>query len=91
LPEFDDDWRDLPRTPKVDAWITRPAEPWGTREAEPEREFKRGRPMTEREYAGFRSRGGEIDYCVERLAKQKLNDDRYSERKNLRPLGGGSD
>ena len=43
------------------------------------------------EYAAFKSKGRKIDYCGERLAKQKLNDARAATRKDLRPLGAGRD
>ena len=43
------------------------------------------------EYAAFKQMGRNIDYCGERLAKQKLNDDRAAVRKVLRPLGLGVD
>ena len=47
--------------------------------------------MTADEYAAFRGKGRDIDYCGERLANQKLNDDRAATRKDLRPSGGGRD
>ncbi len=43
------------------------------------------------EYAAFKSKGRKINYCGERLAKQKINDDRAAVRKDLRPLGRGVD
>ena len=56
-----------------------------------ERDGKRGRPMDAGEYAAFLGKGRTINYCGERLAKQRLNDDRAAVRKDLRPLGPGVD
>jgi hypothetical protein len=86
LSEFDDDWRDLDYTPKVDAWIGRTAEPWGTREADPEREGKRGRRMTADEFAEFRRKGDAINYGEARMEKQILNDERHEKRAKRHPL-----
>ena len=47
--------------------------------------------MDPAEYAAFKSKGRNINYCGERLAKQRLNDDRAAVRKDLRPLGRGVD
>jgi hypothetical protein len=49
---------------------------------------RRGRPFSPDELATFK---GNVDYGGERLAKDRLNDDRYAERKDLRPFGGGRD
>ena len=63
----------------------------GTPEIGLDRQYLRGRPMGADEYAAFKSKGRKIDYCGERLAKQKLNDARAATRKDLRPLGAGRD
>ena len=69
----------------MDQWLARSTDRWGTDEASPERDGQRGRPMDAGEYAAFESKGRKINYCGERLAKQKLNDERAAKRKDLRP------
>jgi hypothetical protein len=91
LSEFDDSWRDLDYTLRVDQWLARPTDRWGTGEASLDRDGKRGRPMDAGEYAAFQSKGRKVNYCGERLAKQRLNDNRAAMRKDLRPLGLGVD
>ena len=56
-----------------------------------ERAGKRGRPMDADEFAAFKDKGRTVNYCGERLAKQKLNEARAARRRDLRPLGGGRD
>lgn len=92
MSDFDDSWRDLDYTPSVDRWIMRSAERHNVpQEPEAERAGKRGRPMDADEYAAFKAQGRRINYCGERLAKQKLNEARAARRRDLRPLGGGKD
>ena len=91
MSDFDDSWRDLDHTLRVDQWLARSTDRWGAVDVGPEREGDRGRPMDAGEYAAFKSKGRTIDYCGERLAKQRLNDDRAAVRKNPRPFGRGVD
>jgi hypothetical protein len=92
LSDFDDSWRDFDHTPAVDRWIMRSAERRDApEEPEPERADPRGRPMDADELAAFKAQGRRINYCGERLAKQKLNEARAARRRDLRPLGGGKD
>jgi hypothetical protein len=86
-----DNWQDLPRTVAVDRYIARPNSDLPEPEPDEPRKYKRGTPFTDQEIANFRQRGGGIDYCPKRLAKQDLNDQRAAERKDIRPFGRGLD
>ena len=86
MSDWDDSWQDMPRTPSVDRWFARasdrgPSKPELTRSP-----YLPGKQMTAEEFARFKWRGGKIDYCNARLAKQILNDERHEDRARRHPL-----